>query len=134
LAVISNTIMLSFVQFNREGMKSSDGDITDTASAIGITYTADSYFAMSEPEELAMMNQIMFKQLKNRYDDINKNKRFIVGLNKSKMTFYNVESNAQNLANEIDLYKEEQSKQQNKKPMINRTATDRKDFNKLKYG
>lgn len=130
LAVITNTIMLSFVQFNREGMKSSDGDITDTASAIGITYTADSYFAMSEPEELAMMNQIMFKQLKNRYDNINNNRRFIVGLNKAKMTFYDVESSAQNVVNEIDLYKEEQSKITNKMNI----KSDRKDFNKLKYG
>lgn len=128
LAVITNTIVLSFTQFNREGMKSSDGDITDTAGAIGITYTADSYFSMSEPEELAMMNQIMFKQLKNRYDNINKNRRFIVGLNKAKMTFYDVEDSAQNVVNEIDLYKE----QTKPKPMIK--STGKKDFNKLKYG
>lgn len=94
LMVSTNCIGLTFTQFNREGMKHTDNELTDTADAIGATFTADSYLAMNEPEELAALNQIMFKQLKNRYGDKNVNKRFIVGLEKARMTFYNVESDA----------------------------------------
>lgn len=94
LMVSNNAIGLTFTQFNRDGMKHTDNELTDTADAIGATFTADSYFAMNEPEELAALNQIIFKQLKNRYGDKNINKRFIVGLEKARMTFYNVESSA----------------------------------------
>jgi replicative DNA helicase len=99
LAIKSNTIILTFTQFNRGGMQSSDNELTDTADSIGATFTVDSYFAMNEPEDLAKQNQIVFKQLKNRYSDKNKNKRFIVGLDKPKMKFYNVEEHSQTLVN-----------------------------------
>lgn len=95
MMVSMNAVGLTFTQFNREGMKHTDNELTDTADAIGATFTADSYLAMNEPEELAALNQIIFKQLKNRYGDKNVNKRFIVGLEKARMTFYNVENAAE---------------------------------------
>lgn len=101
LAQTSNTVMLTFTQFNRSGMESSDNELSDTSESIGTTYTVDSYFAMNEPEELARMNQILWKQLKNRYADKNKHKRFLVGLDKSKMTFYNLEASGQENLSEL---------------------------------
>lgn len=97
LAVTTNSIILTFTQFNRTGMQSSDNDLGDISESIGAAFTFDSFFAMSEPAELAKMNQIAWKQLKNRYSDKNKNSRFIVGLDKSKMKFYNIEDHGQTL-------------------------------------
>ena len=41
------------------------------------------------------LNQIIVKQLKSRYNDINKNKRFIIGIDRAKMKLYDVEQGAQ---------------------------------------
>jgi replicative DNA helicase len=99
MMISMNCIGLTFCQFNREGMKHTDNELTDTADAIGATFNVDSYLAMNEPEELAALNQIIFKQLKNRYGDKNINKRFLVGLEKARMTFYNVEDGVEQMPN-----------------------------------
>ena len=52
-------------------------------------------FALISTEELEEMNQIMVKQLKNRYNDPTINKRFAVGIDRSKMKLYDVEQSAQ---------------------------------------
>jgi len=52
-------------------------------------------FALIATEELEQLNQIMVKQLKNRYNDPNYYKRFIVGVDRSKMKLYDVEISAQ---------------------------------------
>ena len=53
-------------------------------------------FALISTEELEEQNQIMVKQLKNRYYDPTLNKRFVVGIDRAKMRLYNVEQEAQN--------------------------------------
>ena len=52
-------------------------------------------FALISTEELESLNQIMVKQLKNRYSDPSSNRRFVVGIDRSKMRLYNAEDNAQ---------------------------------------
>ena len=48
-------------------------------------------FALISTEELEGMNQIMVKQLKNRYNDPTMNKRFCLGIDRSKMRLYDVD-------------------------------------------
>ena len=73
----------------------SDPGLEDTSESFGLPATADFMFALISTEELEQLNQIMVKQLKNRYADPNSNKRFVVGVDRSKMKLYDVEQLAQ---------------------------------------
>ncbi len=95
LAVEYNVPIVSATQTTRSGYGSSDVEITDTSESFGLPATADLMFALISTEELEEMNQIMVKQLKNRYNDNNSNKRFVVGIDRSKMKLYDVEDSAQ---------------------------------------
>lgn len=87
--------LITATQTNRDGMNSSDIDMTNTSDAINITHTTDYMIAMITSEELEQLGQIMFKQLKNRYGDPTKYRRFVVGIDRSRMRFYDVEQEAQ---------------------------------------
>lgn len=95
LAVEFNVPIFTGAQLNRSGFDNSDVDLSNTADSMGLVMTLDVFFALIRTDDLDEQNSIMFKQLKNRYSDPEKNKRFLVGLNKSKMTFYNLEDSAQ---------------------------------------
>ena len=95
LAVEANVPIVSATQTTRSGFASSNVDLTDTSESFGLPATADLMFALISTEELEAMNQIMVKQLKNRYNDPTMNKRFVVGLDRSKMRLYDVEQSAQ---------------------------------------
>ena len=73
----------------------SDVELTDTSESFGLPATADFMFAIQTSDELASLGQFMVKQLKNRYSDPNYNRRFVVGVDRSKMRLYNVEQSAQ---------------------------------------
>ena len=96
LAVEANVPIVSATQTTRSGFGSSDVDLTDTSESFGLPATADLMFALISTEELEEQNQIMVKQLKNRYYDPTLNKRFVVGIDRAKMRLYNVEQEAQN--------------------------------------
>ncbi|WP_292486519.1 DnaB-like helicase C-terminal domain-containing protein [Methanohalobium sp.] len=103
LGVEKNVPIVTATQFNRGGMTNSDPGLEDTSESIGVTYTADAVFAMVQSEEHIKLNQIMFKQLKNRWGDITRPRKFVVGVNKAKMRLYDVEESAQNeVSNEED--------------------------------
>lgn len=87
--------ILSATQVNRDGMNSSDIDLTNTSESIGLPQTVDLMFALISTEELENLNQILVKQLKNRYNDLNYYKRFVVGIDRARMKFYDVENSAQ---------------------------------------
>jgi hypothetical protein len=53
-------------------------------------------FALISTDELEELGQIMVKQLKNRYNDLSVNKRFVVGIDRAKMRLYDCEQSAQN--------------------------------------
>ena len=114
LAVEANVPIVSATQTTRSGYGSSDVDLTDTSESFGLPATADLMFALISTEELEGLNQIMVKQLKNRYNDPTLNKRFVVGIDRSKMRLYDVEQSAQNLSDsgqdEIETVKEDLSK------------------------
>lgn len=65
-----------------------------TKNSMGITHTADAIFALITNEDLEGMNQIMIKQLKNRWGDISTKRKFVIGMDKSRMKLYNTEESA----------------------------------------
>ena len=98
LAVEFNLPIMTATQTTRGGFGNSDVGLEDTSESFGLPATADLMFALISTEELDNMNQIMIKQLKNRYNDpTGKNKKFVVGIDRAKMRLYDVEDTAQTL-------------------------------------
>jgi len=95
LAVESNVPIMSATQTTRSGFGNTDIGLEDTSESFGLPATADLMFALISTEELEELNQIVVKQLKNRYGDPNTNKRFILGVDRSKMKLYDVDQNEQ---------------------------------------
>ena len=95
LAVESDVPIMSATQTNREGYSNTDVDLTDTSESFGLPATADFMIAIISTEDLDNLDQIAVKQLKNRYNDPTVYKKFVVGLDRSKMRLYDVEDNAQ---------------------------------------
>ena len=95
LAVEANVPILSATQTTRSGYGSSDVDLTDTSESFGLPATADLMFALISTEELEGLGQIMVKQLKNRYNDPTYNRRFVIGVDRTKMRLYDCEQTAQ---------------------------------------
>ena len=95
LAVEANLPIVSATQTTRSGFASSDVDLTDTSESFGLPATADLMFALISTEELEGLNQIMVKQLKNRYNDPTIFKRFVIGIDRAKMRLYDCEQKAQ---------------------------------------
>ena len=96
LAVEHKVPVISATQTTRGGYSNSDVDITDTSESFGLPATADFMIALIATEELTDLNQMMVKQLKNRYNNPDTNKRFMIGVDKAKMKLYDVEQTAQN--------------------------------------
>ena len=90
LAVEFNLPIMSATQTTRSGFSSSDPGLEDTSESFGLPATADLMFALVSSEELVAQGQIMVKQLKNRYNDPNKDKRFVIGVDRSRMKLYDV--------------------------------------------
>ncbi len=95
LAVEEAVPILSATQTTRGGYGNTDVELTDTSESFGLPATVDLMFALIATEELDQMNQIMVKQLKNRYNDPTINKRFVVGIDRAKMKLYDLEQSAQ---------------------------------------
>jgi replicative DNA helicase len=96
LAVEYNLPIISATQTTRSGFSSSDPGLEDTSESFGLPATADFMFALISTEELEQLGQIMVKQLKNRYNDPNVYKRFVLGIDRPKMRLYDAEVGAQN--------------------------------------
>ena len=95
LAVEFNVPIVSATQTTRSGYSSSDLGLEDTSESFGLPATADFMFGLQRSESMDDLNQIVVKQLKNRYSDPGVNRRFIVGVDRSKMRLYDVEQSAQ---------------------------------------
>jgi hypothetical protein len=95
LAVEFNLPVVSATQTTRSGFNNSDVELSDTSESFALPATADLMFALTTSEELESLGQIMVKQLKNRYNDLAKNKRFVVGVDRAKMKLYDVDQSAQ---------------------------------------
>jgi replicative DNA helicase len=122
LAVEFNVPIVSATQYNRDGYGNSDVDLTNTSESMGITHTADLILALISTEELEDSKQIMIKQLKNRYNDLSAHRRFVVGIERSKMKLHDLDNSQQENVHESGF-----QKGQTPKP-----ETAKRDFSKLK--
>jgi replicative DNA helicase len=95
LAVEQNVPIWSATQTTRSGYSNSDVGLEDTSESFGLPATADFMIAIISTEELQQLNQVLVKQLKNRYGDPNDNKRFVLGIDRAKMRLYDAEESAQ---------------------------------------
>ena len=104
LAVEHNVPIWSATQLTRGGYGSSDPDLTDTSESFGLPATADFFVALVVTEQLEQLNQIMVKQLKNRYSDPSHYKRVVVGIDRAKMRLFDVDDNQQTLTDDTPVY------------------------------
>ena len=95
LAVEYDIPILSATQTTRQGSRNSDVELTDTSESFGLPATADFMFAIITNDNLDNLNQLMVKQLKNRYNDLIANRKFIIGIDRTKMRLYDVDASAQ---------------------------------------
>jgi len=101
LAVEFDIPIMSATQTTRSGYSSSDPGLEDTSESFGLPATADLMLAIVSNDELSSLGQVLVKQLKNRYSDPNKNKRFVLGINRSKMKLYDVEDAEKDLVQDV---------------------------------
>ena len=104
LAVEFDVPIFSATQTTRSGYSNSDVGLEDTSESFGLPATADLMFALISTEELQQLGQIMVKQLKNRYNDPIQNKRFVVGVDRSKMRLFDVDPNEQTLTDDTPVF------------------------------
>jgi len=125
-AVENNVPIMSATQTTRGGYSNSDIGLEDTSESFGLPATADLMFALISTEELEDLNQIMVKQLKNRYNDPSMNKRFIVGIDRARMKLYDVEQEAQE-----DLT--DSGQQEDDKPLFDKSKPNYNKFSDIKF-
>ena len=104
LAVEFDVPIFSATQTTRSGYTSSDPGLEDTSESFGLPATADLMFALVSNEELESQGQIMVKQLKNRYNDPSKYKRFVIGVDRSKMKLYDVDNAEKDLVDDTPAF------------------------------
>ena len=95
LAVETDVPILSATQTTRSGYGNTDVELTDTSESFGLPATVDFMFALIASDEMDELNQLMVKQLKNRYNDPTSNRKFVIGVDRAKMKLYDVEVSAQ---------------------------------------
>ena len=104
LAVEFNVPIWSATQTTRSGYGNSDVGLEDTSESFGLPATADLMFALISTEELEKQGQMMVKQLKNRYNDPTKDKRFVIGVDRSKMRLFDVDEQEQTLTDDTPVF------------------------------
>lgn len=127
LAVEFDVPIWSATQTNRAGYSSSDAGLEDTAESFGLPVTSDLFIVIMTNEELEKMGQVIIKQLKNRYGDVNFYRRFVVGLNKSKMQLFDIDDSEQRGL--VGVGKTQKDNKQSKLPDFSKKE---RDFSKLK--
>jgi hypothetical protein len=112
LAAEKNVPIWSATQVNRTGFSNTDIGLEDTSESFGLPATADFMFALISTEKLDEMNQIMVKQLKNRYNDTASNRKFVIGINRAKMKLYDISGTDQPMMADgnIEVEEEEETK------------------------
>ncbi len=93
--------IVSATQTTRSGYGNSEVELTDTSESFGLPATADLMFALISTEELEGEGKLLVKQLKNRYNDLTSNRKFVVGIDRSKMKLFDVADSENNLITEV---------------------------------
>ena len=104
LAVEFDLPIFSATQTTRSGYSNSDVGLEDTSESFGLPATADLMFAIISTEELEKQGQMMVKQLKNRYNDPTQHKRFVIGVDRSKMRLFDVDEKEQTLTDDTPVF------------------------------
>lgn len=132
LAVEHDVPIISATQTTRSGFSNTDPGLEDTSESFGLPATTDFMFALVSTEELESANQIVVKQLKNRYNDPTKYKRFVVGIDRAKMRLYDLEESAQKDLVNTNI---PETEEENDKPDFYKGAKNRnkRDFSSFKY-
>jgi len=123
LAVEFNLPVVTATQTNRDGYSSSDPGLENTSESFGLPATADFMFALVSNDELEALDQLLVIQLKNRYNDPTRDKRFVIGIHRAKMRLYDVENSAQD-----DIMVDNKYKGGKKKPAEDKPVMDNADF------
>ena len=131
LAVEYNLPIVSATQTNRGGVDNSDPGMGETSESFGLPQTVDLFLALISSENLENLNQILVKQLKNRYGDINRDNKFIIGVDKSKMKLYDTEQISQ-LTSSSSSSKNNKSKTEEDKPLMDKTKFGMEDSERVK--
>lgn len=97
LAVEYDVPLFTATQTTRSGYTNSSPGLGDTSESFGVPHTADLIISLVSTDTLKELNQVKISQLKNRYNDPNKYNSFVVGVDRSRMKFYDVEQSAQDL-------------------------------------
>ncbi len=135
LAVERNMPIVSATQTTRSGYGSSDPGLEDTSESFGLPATADLMIALISTEELQNLNQIMVKQLKNRYADLTTDRRFVIGVDRARMKLYDLEDSEQEDIHDVPVMNKTTFGERRKEEETMKWATKkmgRKDFSGLK--
>lgn len=126
LSVEFSVPIITATQFNRSGYTSSDPGMEDVSESFGTAMTADHIWALMSSEELERDRQMQFVQIKNRYNDVNTYKKFLVGINKAKMQLFNLGATDQNTMSNTKEEKERFINDENTSRKLDKSAF--KDF------
>lgn len=132
LAVEENVPILSATQTTRGGYGNTDVELTDTSESFGLPATVDFMFALISTEEMEGLNQLMVKQLKNRYNDPTINKRFVIGVDRAKMKLYDLEQSAQKGLTDSGIRHETPRQTKVADPTFEGIFSNKRDFSKIK--
>ena len=138
LAVEYNCAVLTATQTNRSGFNNSDIDITQTSESVGLVFVLDFMFALIRTEALDANDQIMVKQLKNRYADLNKQPFVILGVNRDKMTYFDENQSSYNVVDSSTFQPERRvvpkvETDVGNGVMIKQPASPKNDFSKFRF-
>lgn len=129
VALEREILYLTATQTNREGQNSTDYDLNEVGESHGISQTADAMFGLISTEELEAQNKMRIKQLKNRFGSITKPSSFMVGINRAKMTFYELDNLPDNTGDDVP---SNTAKLPQKGDVSSTTASNKKDFSRFK--
>lgn len=132
IAIEYDVPIWSAMQFNRTGAQDSDPELTQISESYGVAFTADLSLSLTRSEKMDEMGVMLFKQLKNRYADLSKNRKFLVGVDRAKMRFINTSkklvANSDNGSSETDETKyNEPIKTESKRPRNKAIKSDKYD-------
>lgn len=133
LAVEQNVPIWTATQTNRQGYVSSDIGLENTSESFGLPATADFMIALSTTEELEQMGQILVKQLKNRYNDISTLRRFVLGIDRSKMRLFDLDDSAQSELVDTDMKDKKDASVFDKSKFGSSMMAEKKDLDDFKW-
>ena len=91
----NNLFFANEILTHNSGVNSTDVDLSNISDSVAISYTVDFQCAIITSDQLDELGQIMFKQLKNRWNSLDYYRKFCVGVDRAKMKLFNLEESAQ---------------------------------------